>query len=166
MSDLPLNRQANRSSKRLPHKSYPFFSPAEDFVSYSDIRPLSTNSAGFCTHHLSQWKICPWMNKQNHLICLILLKLLASPSLLQDHTVYTASELFVPTVPASPPSHSFFTLAWLPLQSLSETALVQGAEDLHVSKYVSWVFLREDMTSKMSLDPYLMPCAKVNFRIS
>lgn len=77
MSDLPSNRQANRSSKRLPHKSYLFF-PADDFVSYSGIRPPSTNSAGFCTHHLSQWKIYPWINKQNHLICLILLKLLSS----------------------------------------------------------------------------------------
>lgn len=74
---LKINRQANRSSKRLPHNSYPFFFSADAFVSYSGKRPPSTNSAGFCTHHLSQWKIYPWRNKQNHLICLIFLKLLS-----------------------------------------------------------------------------------------
>lgn len=58
MSDFPKNKQANRSSKCLPRNSYPFFSQRMT-VSYSVKRPPSTNSAGFCTHPLAQWKISP-----------------------------------------------------------------------------------------------------------
>lgn len=60
MSGLPSNTQVSGEKQRMSSTSLlTIFLSTDGFVSYSVKSPPSAKSPGFCTHHLSQWKLSP-----------------------------------------------------------------------------------------------------------